>query len=312
VSTADRPRVLITGANGFAGRYLAAYAAQQRALVYGISRHGDFPEFMAGTRVDLGDAQAAAQALERIQPDYVVHLAAQTPANTPGPAELSWLQTNPLMTFNLLEAVRRHCPGARVLVVSSSAVYGHVPEQALPIREDEPLRPTTMYGVSKAAQELVAIRFEAEHGLRVLRARPFNQLGPGEPRAMLTSALAAQVADIAGRRSPPVVRMRHRATQRDFTDIRDAVRAYWTILERGTIGEVYNVCSGAATPIGKVAAQLLELAHIAATIEETGHGPTPGDILIQVGSHAKLTQAAGWRPEIDLRTSLADVLGAFV
>lgn len=309
MSILDRRRVLISGVNGFAGRHLAAFAAQQGALVYGIARHGDFAGGVLGSYADLGDPQAASQALERIQPDYVIHLAAQTPANTPAPTEHSWLQTNPIMTLNLLEAVRRHCPRARVLVVSSSAVYGHVPEQALPIREDEPLRPTTMYGVSKAAQELVAIRFGAEYGLQVLRARPFNQLGPGEPRAMLTSTLASQVADIAERRAPPVVRMRHRATQRDFTDIRDAVRAYWMIIEHGSIGEVYNVCSGVATPIGAVAEQLLELAHVDAAIEETGHGPAAGDILIQAGCHAKLTQATGWQPQIDLRTSLADILG---
>lgn len=304
-------RVLITGASGFAAQYLAAYAAQQGAQVYGLSRRDVFPGSMTGILADLTQAEAAEQALRESQPNYVFHLAAQTPANTHGNSERDWLLANPLATLNLLEAVRRHQPQARVLVISSSSVYGHVPEHDLPIDERSPLQPTTMYGVSKATQELVAIRYAAEHGLDIVRARPFNQLGPGEPRAMLTSILAAQVAAIAAKRAPPLVRMRHRATCRDFTDIRDAVRAYWDILERGARGEIYNICSGVATPIAEIAERLIAVAGIAAEIEETGPAPAPGDILVQVGSYAKLAQAVGWQPRIELSTSLADLLSSF-
>jgi GDP-4-dehydro-6-deoxy-D-mannose reductase len=311
VTAIGQQRVLITGASGFAGRHLAAYAEQQGALVYALSRQELPISSGIAIQVDLAQAEAVAQAVQTCQPDYVFHLAAQTPANTPLQDDRAWLLTNPLITLNVLEAIRLHRPQARILVVSSSSVYGHVAEHDLPILEDAPLHPTTMYGVSKASQELVAIRYAEEYGLDVMRARPFNQLGPGEPRAMLTSTLAAQVADIAAGRALPIVRMRHRATRRDFTDIRDAVRAYWQIAHHGLRGDVYNICSGIATPIGDIAAQLIAIAGISAGIEETGTAPGASDILVQAGSQAKLAQAVGWRRQYDLRTSLAELLSSF-
>jgi GDP-4-dehydro-6-deoxy-D-mannose reductase len=299
---------LITGASGFAGRNLAAYAAGQAAEIYELSRRDPAQAQGIGITADLTQLESIAQAVRTARPDYVAHLAAQTTANTPASDEREWLLTNPLITLNLLEAVRLYQPRARVLIVSSSSVYGHVPERDLPIRESAPLHPATMYGVSKATQELVAIRYAEEHGLDIVCARPFNQIGPGEPRAMLTSTLAAQVADIAAGRAPPIVRMRHRATRRDYTDIRDAVRAYWGILMLGKRGETYNICTGIATPIGEIAERLIAIAGISADIEETRHAPAAGDILVQAGSHTKLAQTIGWQPEYSLDQSLADLL----
>jgi GDP-4-dehydro-6-deoxy-D-mannose reductase len=197
-----------------------------------------------------------------------------------------------------------------VVVISSSAVYGHVPPEALPIAETSPLQPTTLYGVAKAAVELVALRFHATHGLHVVRVRPFNLVGPGEPPAMLTSTLAAQVARIAAGEAPAVVRMRHRATARDYVDVRDAVRAYWLLLEKGAPGEVYNVCSGRAVDIGHLVERLLALAGVEARIEDTAPVPSPGDILAQSGDGSKLTAATGWLPAISLDRSLADLLAS--
>jgi GDP-4-dehydro-6-deoxy-D-mannose reductase len=145
----------------------------------------------------------------------------------------------------------------------------------------------------------------------VFCARPFNLVGPGEPQRMLTSTLAAQVLAITAGQAPPIVKMRHRATSRDFTDIRDAVRAYWALLERGVNGDVYNVCSGVATPISYVVERLLVLAGVTAQIEETGGGPGRGDVLTQRGSNHKLIAATAWHPEISLDQSLADLLNAW-
>jgi GDP-4-dehydro-6-deoxy-D-mannose reductase len=262
----------------------------------------------------LGDLTIPAtivQALHASQPDYVFHLASQTPANTPANTDHDWLTINPRTTLNLLEAVRLHRPQARVLLVSSSAVYGHVPPADMPIHEHRSLHPTTMYGVSKATQELLAIRYASEYQMAVMRARPFNLVGPGEPRGMVTSTLAAQIASIAAGRAAPVIRMRHRATQRDFTDIRDAVRAYWGILEHGQPGDAYNVCSGIPTPIGTIADRLIALAAVSVEVEETAAQPGAGDILVQVGSNERARQIVGWQPHIDLDTSLADLLRAY-
>lgn len=300
------PRLLVTGASGFAGSALARYARAEGAEVFGLSRRDAPMEGVTTLRGDLDDAASVVAAVAACAPDYLVHLAARTPANSPGIAEEEWLRANLLWTRNLLEAVRLHAPAARAVIVSSSAVYGGVRSDA-PIDEATPLRPATLYGVSKAAQELIASRYHGEYGLRVLCARPFNLVGPGEPRGMLTSTLAAQVVAIAAGAAPPVVRMRHRATSRDFTDVRDAARAYWMLLDRGDDGDVYNVCSGVATPIGAVVEALLRAAGVAATIEETAGQPGRGDVLTQRGSAAKIA-AIGWAPAITLDRSIADLL----
>lgn len=304
-------RLLITGASGFVGRHMASYAAMRGATVFGVSRRSETDASMSMLTADLNDAAETARTLEMAAPDAIIHLAARTPANSPKPALRDWLTETPLATLNLLEVARSSCPRAVILVVSSSAVYGHVPVERLPITEDYPLQPATMYGVSKAIQELLALRYVAEFGMHIVRARPFNLVGPGEPHAMLTSTLAAQVAAIALGKQPPVVRMRHRATSRDFIDVRDAVAAYWALLEHGEPGGVYNVCSGIVTPIGEIAERLLSLAGVDARIEETG-SHTPGDILAQAGSAERLRAATGWQPRYDLTRSLHDLFATFM
>jgi GDP-4-dehydro-6-deoxy-D-mannose reductase len=303
-------RALVTGGSGFVGRHLAALLAEEGERTWSLDRRGDAPAGTTPVRADLGDPEAVTRAVAESRPDLVFHLAARTPANAPEGTASDWLGGDPVATHDLLEAVRTHSPDARVLVISSSAVYGHVPPEALPIAETSPLQPATLYGIAKAAVELVALRFQSTHGLHVVRARPFNLVGPGEPGAMLTSTLAAQVARIASGEAPPVVRMRHRATFRDYADVRDAVRAYRLLLEKGAPGEVYNVCSGRAVAIGHLAERLLALAGVEARIEETAPVPAPGDILAQAGDGARLLAATGWAPEIPLDRSLADLLAS--
>lgn len=303
-------RAFVTGGSGFVGRHLAALLLQEGCATWSLDRRGDAPPGTTPVRADLLDREAVARAVAESRPDLLFHLAARTPANAPGSTPSEWLGGDPVATHYLLEAVRAHAPGARVLVISSSAVYGHVPPEALPIAEAAPLQPTTLYGVAKAAVELVALRFHATDGLHVVRVRPFNLVGPGEPVGMLTTTLAAQVARIAAGKMPPVVRMRHRATSRDYLDVRDAVRAYWRLLEAGVGGEVYNLCSGRAVAIGTLAERLLALAGVLARVEETAPVPAPGDILAQAGDGSKLAAATRWVPEITLDRSLGDLLAS--
>lgn len=303
-------RALVTGGSGFVGRHLADLLREHGCGTWSLDRRGDAPPGTTPVRADLLAPEAVAAAVAESRPDLVFHLAARTPANAPGSTPSDWLGGDPVATHHLLEAVRAHAPGARVLVISSSAVYGQVSPEALPIAETAPLQPTTLYGVAKAAVELAALRFHATHGLHVVRVRPFNLVGPGEPVGMLTSTLAAQVARIAAGEAPPVVRMRHRATSRDYADVRDAVHAYWLLLERGEPGEVYNVCSGRAVAIGHLAERLLALAGVEARIEETAPVPAPGDILAQAGDGTRLAAATGWTPRIPLDRSLGDLLAS--
>jgi GDP-4-dehydro-6-deoxy-D-mannose reductase len=301
-------RILITGASGFSGRFLAELGLRNGADVFSLSRSGGAAIGTSPLIADLNDADSIANVVRDTQPDAVVHLAAQTPANSPGLSPQEWVHSNAVATINLLEALRPYSPDARFLLVSSSAVYGHVPHTMMPIDEMVLPRPTTMYGVSKATQELIALRYAHEFGMQVVCARSFNLVGPGEPQSMLTSVLAVQVAAIKAGQTPAVVRMRHRATQRDFTDVRDAVRGYWDVLHHGIPGETYNICSGIATSIGSIADRLIALAGVQAVVETSADMPGRNDILVQQGNPAKLHALTGWQPEIDLDTSLADLL----
>lgn len=301
-------RALITGGAGFVGRHLAARLVEQGWLVWSADRHSGGHAGTTRIECDLADPRLVDAAIKQARPRLVFHLAGRTPANAPESTASEWLSGDPVATHHLLEAVRVHAPDARVLIVSSSAVYGNASVQ--PISEVAPLRPTTIYGVTKAAVELVADRFHTTHGLFVVRARAFNLLGPGEPPGMLTSTLALQVARIRSGAAEPVLRLRHRATARDYLDVRDAVRAYLQLLDHGVPGEVYNVCSGRATDIGFVADRLLDLAGVLASIEETAPAPLSGDVLTQAGDPARLAAACGWRAEIPLDRSLGDLLGS--
>jgi len=306
------PRALVTGGAGFVGRHLASFLAAKGCDIWSLDRRAGGPAGATVIEADLLEPEAADRAVAESLPDFVVHLAARTPANAPGGSAADWLGGDPVATHHLLDAIRTRAPLARVLVVSSSAVYGNVPANRLPIAESSPLQPTTLYGVAKAAVELVALRFYVTFGLHVTRVRPFNLVGPGEPASMLTSTLAVQVARIVSGDCAAVVRMRHRATSRDYVDVRDAVRAYWLALERGVPGEAYNVCSGRCTEIGLLAERLLSVAGASAAVEETDPAPAPGDIAVQSGDGTKLAAATGWVPEIPLDESLRDLLASIV
>ncbi len=305
------PRVLITGISGFTGRWMAAEAQRQGAELVGLSRQSTS---MPGVRLhlcDLSDSPRLSEIIAAEQAEIIFHLASPTPANSPQLSPQAWVTESALATLNLLEAVRTRSAHTLTLIVSSSAVYGHIPEEYMPIHEDIPLRPTTMYGVSKASQELISSRYTSEYAIPIICARPFNLIGPGESARMLTSVLAAQVALLMNQPDPEPIRLRHRKTQRDYTDIRDAVHAYWLLATQGRPGHMYNVCSGNAQSIGHVLDRLLDIANVHTQIEETHPVPATNDILVQQGSYAKLQAHTGWQPRISLDQSLSDLLHSF-
>jgi GDP-4-dehydro-6-deoxy-D-mannose reductase len=299
-------RALITGASGFAGGYLARECCAAGDQVLGISRRGTSP-YGEGVVVDLIDAAAVRTAVRSFAPEVVYHLAALSSVGRSWEEPAGTLQDNVASAVSVLEAVRLDAPAARLVWVSSCQVYG-TPER-LPADEDARLRPDNPYGVSKAAGDLLAGVYADAHGLDVIRARPFNHTGPGQPSFFILSSLARQAAEgrLAGADTLRVV-TGNPDTRRDFTDVRDVARAYRLLAERAEAG-IYNVSSGRSV---SAAEQVQLLAELIAPIE-VRHEVDPDrvrahEVLDLSGSHERLTAATGWRPEISLRDTMSDAV----
>ena len=291
-------RVLITGGAGFVGRHLFALAADRGAKVVAPDRE----------ELDLLDAGATRAALADAAPDAVFHLAALASVAESWREPGETFDNNTHATLNLLEAVRTEAPEAVVLVAGSGEEYGPVPEERLPLTEAEPLRPQNPYAVSKAAADLVAGFYADAHGLRVVRTRAFNHAGPGQSDAYVIAAFAKQIADAerAGQ-AELLLETGNLEPRRDFTDVRDVVRAYWLAVERGEPG-IFNVCSGVSVPVADILARLAALTELRVEQRTDPSRLRKHEVMDIRGSHERLTAATGWRPEIPIERTLADTL----
>jgi GDP-4-dehydro-6-deoxy-D-mannose reductase len=290
-------RALITGAGGFAGGHLAAHCRASGDDVIEASRR-------SGT--DLRDAGAARAAVEHARPDVVYHLAARAHVGESWEDPASFLRDNLGMALNVLEAVRAEAPRATVVAVSSGELYGA--PSALPVTEDAPLRPQNPYAVSKTSADLLAGLYADAHGLRVIRPRAFNHAGPGQEPIYAIASFARQAAAAAERGEDPIrFRTGNPDTRRDYTDVRDVVRAYRLLAERAEPG-AYNVCTGRSTSAGELLAMLA-----AAAGAELDHEVDPGlvrahEVMEVRGDPGRLRAATGWEPEIALERTLADTV----
>jgi GDP-4-dehydro-6-deoxy-D-mannose reductase len=256
---------------------------------------------------DLDDRRSVFAAVGRAQPDRVVHLAGQSSVQLSWTDPGSTLRTNVLGVVHLLEALRGQAPGCRALVVGSAEEYGAADVGSPPFREDHPLRPRSPYAVSKAAQGLLALECAEPNVLSVVLARTFPHTGPRRGEAFAESSFARQLAEIEVGRRPPVIEVGNLDAVRDFTDVRDVVRAYATLLEHGSTGQAYNVCSGSGVSIREVLDMLISLSGLEVEVRVDESRLRPSDVPSLVGDPARL-RTLGWKPSYDLRQTLADLL----
>ncbi|MBI3456851.1 MAG: GDP-mannose 4,6-dehydratase, partial [Candidatus Rokubacteria bacterium] len=256
----------------------------------------------------LRDAAATRRVLAQVRPDRVFHLAAQSYVPT------SWLIPGETLTgnvtcqVNLFEAARELELPARFHIAGSSEEYGLVRTEELPIREDHPLRPLSPYAVSKVAQDLLAYQYWQSYRLHTVRTRGFNHTGPRRGEVFVTSNLARQIAEVEKGRREPVVWIGNLDAIRDFTDVRDMVRAYWLALEHGEPGEVYNLCSGRGYTIRNVLEILLGLAQARVEVREDPARLRPSDVPVLVGDGTRFRQISGWQPTMPFEVTLKDLL----
>ncbi len=289
----------MTGADGFVGPYLLGHLTDAGDEATGCGQ-GDGP--------DLLDAQAWTDLFADVRPDVVYHLAGWSDVGGSWDHPRTALRVNAEGTLSVLEAAR--ASGARrVVVVSSSDVYGVVTPDELPLTEASPLRPTSPYSASKLAAEAIGAQFHRGWGLDVIIARPFNHIGPGQSPRFVTAAFADRIAQCE-RDGGGVVSHGDLSPQRDLNDVRDVVRAYRLLATSGTPGQTYNICSGTTVAMSEVLASLLDLATVEITTEVNPDYLRPVDLPVLRGSHDKLTADTGWTPSITLSESLADVLAA--
>ncbi|HOT90486.1 MAG TPA: GDP-mannose 4,6-dehydratase [Anaerolineae bacterium] len=307
-------RILITGATGFVGNHLRRYfLAHTDWDIIGTS-YPDMPPAPFDPQretlrfLDLRDVEATYALLGQSPPEYIIHLAAQSHIPTSYQDPWSTLENNIRGQLNLLEGCVALKIAPRMLVIGSGEEYGRAAATDLPLTENHPLRPENPYSVSKVTQDVMGYQYFISYHLPVIRMRPFNHVGPGQSARFVLPAFAKQVAGIEAGKQTPVMYVGNLEPARDFTDVRDVVRAYHLALTRGVPGEVYNIASGTPRTIRSLVEQLTALATVPIRVEVDPERYRPADVPIIYGSAEKLRRDTGWEPEIPFAQTVQDVL----
>jgi GDP-4-dehydro-6-deoxy-D-mannose reductase len=302
-------KALITGINGFSGVHLAEYLLGQKVNVYGIdispkiSHHYKIRTDIKYIRLDILNAKAASKAIRNIKPDYIFHLAGLLK----GDDLAEFLKVNVQGTQNILEAAA--AVKSKILISGSAAEYGMISVKDLPIGEETPPRPIGFYGISKLAQTMLGYQYFITRGMPVYLTRVFNMTGPGEKQSMFCSSVAQQIKRIGERKASPVIYVGNITPKRDFIDVRDVVRAYWAIINKGKMGKIYNICSGKAYAMKDVIEIMKRIANLRKIIIKSDpYKIRPVDIPVHRGDYSALRKDTGWKPAIKLEQTLKDIL----
>jgi GDP-4-dehydro-6-deoxy-D-mannose reductase len=307
-------KLLLTGVTGFVGTHLVELLLRERpdVEIFGVVRRGvervSLPSRVNKIEAEIEHPASVDAVLDQLSPDAVVHLAAQSSVHQSWLDPDGTLRTNLLGTLHLLEALRRRALRPRVLVVGSADEYGAADAERLPLREDAALRPNSPYAVSKVAQGYLALQYALSHAMPVLRTRTFPTTGPGRGEGFAESSFAKQLVEIELGRRAPVLEVGNLDAVRDFTDVRDVVRAYWLLLEKGQPGEVYNVCSGRGIAIREILERLVALTDATVELRVDPARLRPSDIPALVGDPERLRRATGWQPCLPIERTLQDLL----
>ena len=306
-------RIFITGATGFAGSHLVQDLVRAGheifSLVHEATSHQPLLQheqvrLIAGDLLDLDSLETA---VAQTKPDVVYHLAGQAyPARSWEQPGLT-LAVNSVGTANLLQAVVKY-GRPRVLIVSSAEIYGEIKPEMLPITEKTVPAPSHPYGISKWAAGLLVPLFWQRYQLPVVEARPFNHIGPHQALGFVVPDFASQLAGMRVGQRLNRMMVGNLDAMRDFTDVRDVVRAYQLLAEHGQPGEGYLICSGQPVKIETILQKLIEIAEVEVVVETDPERIRPSDTPCLYGSYAKIEAQTGWQPEISLEQSLADIL----
>ncbi len=309
-------RVLITGITGFVGSHLADYCLTKPDVeVYGTIRWRSKRDNICHIEdkinlheCDIKDAVSVQNMLKKVKPHYIFHLAAQSFVPTSWHAPAETLSTNIIGEVNLFEAVRDLGLDPIIQVAGSSEEYGLAYENELPITEENLLRPLSPYAVSKIAQDFLGYQYYKSYGIRVIRTRAFNHTGPRRGEVFVVSTFAKQIAEIEAKIKEPVIKVGNLKSKRDFTDVRDIVKAYWLAVENCEPGEVYNISSGKAVSIEEILNRLIKMSEVEIRVAKDPERMRPSDVEVLIGDCTKFRELTKWKPEIPLQKTLEDTL----
>jgi GDP-4-dehydro-6-deoxy-D-mannose reductase len=313
-------RVFITGATGFVGRHLRQALAGENFEIWGTSYPlRPQPSEKGIFYLDIRSGKPVAGIIQKAQPEWIFHLAAVSNVKHSWEKRQETLETNLMGTFFLLEAVRRFSPKARLLFVSSSDAYGHLKPQSHALREEEASGIVSPYAFTKVCGELLSELYSRIEGLDVVIARPFPHTGPGQTTDFVFSDWAWQITRIERGEAPPVIHVGNLDVRRDYGDVRDVVRAYMLLMQKGKRGEIYNICTGQAAPLREILDTLISLSRastprrgrpgsIRISVEVDPAKFRKADIPLLLGDNSKIRKETGWEPRIPLRQTLSDLL----
>lgn len=305
-------KAFITGAGGFVGKHLLRYLSQHTDWELHANAHHqpdglDLPR-LQWQAIDLTDRPNAAAAIAVIQPDYVFHLAAQSNVQRAFLDPEATIINNIVSQLVLLESLRKSSPDARIMITCSSEQYGMIRPTDIPIDEETPFRPTNPYAVSKVAQDSLALQHFLSYGQQTIRVRPFNHIGPGQTEHFVTAAFARQVALIEAGKQEPVIYVGNLEAVRDFTDVRDMVRAYHLAITLGEPGEVYNIGYGQGRSIQWILDTLIGMSSVKVEVRQDPARMRPSDIPSLVCNPARFQARTNWQPSIPIEQTLSDIL----
>lgn len=314
-------RALITGITGFVGSHLAEYIIREHPNIdlHGICRWRSPRDNIAHLPsnayqlhyADLNDLGSLIRVIKEIAPDVIFHLAAQSYVQTSFSAPSDTLHTNIIGTNNLLEAIRLTETNPIFHCVSSSEVYGQVLPEDVPIKESTPLRPASPYAVSKVGEDMLALQYWLSYGIQTIRSRMFTHGGPRRGEVFFDSSFAKQIVQIELGLKPPVIYVGNLDSVRTIADVRDAVAAYWLLVQYGTIGDVYNIGGTYTTTVKDVLNDLLLFSNLNAhdiNIVEAYWLLRPSDVTLQIPDCSKFIKQTGWQPKISYEQSMLDLL----
>ena len=308
-------RILITGFSGFAGKHLIEYLSLEgKHNFFGVDLHKCTKDLNIGDSklseeiADLTDSKEVNKLIKGCKPAHIYHLAAQSSVKRSWDDPISTFRTNVFSGTNLLESIRVYSPDTSMLVVCTAEAYGEKPEGSA-IKETDRIYPENPYAVSKAAMDFTADIYYKAYGLKVMVARSFNHIGPGQSEGFVCSDFARQVALIEAGKQAPVIMVGNLDSSRDFLDVRDVAKAYCYIMNRGKPGEAYNVCSGKPVKVFTLLEMLISLSNrenIEVKLDKDKFRPI--EIPTIFGDNTRLTTAIGWQQEYGLKDSLKDSL----